>query len=153
MSLWDALVAASAVVTGLAGGVFAAFSTFVVPGLRRLAPADAAAAMAAINEDAVRPPFMTLFGAAVLVPAATAVVGLVGGHDGAWPAVASAVVVLVGMLGVTAGGNVPLNDRLAASRDAAGWAAFDRPWSRWNHVRTVACAAASALAALALVVA
>ena len=63
----------SALATGLAGGVFAAFATFVTAGLRRLAPPDAAAAMAAINEDAVRPPFMTVFAGAVLVPVAAAV--------------------------------------------------------------------------------
>jgi len=153
MDLWDVLLVLTVLVTGLAGGVFAAFSTFVVAGLRRLDPADAAAAMAAINEDAVRPPFMTLFGAAVVVPAAAAVVGLVAGHDGAWLVVASAVVVVVGMLGVTAVGNVPLNNELMAHRDAAGWAAFDRPWGRLNHVRTVACAASCALAGVALAVA
>lgn len=153
MDLWGVLLVLTVLVTGLAGGVFAAFSTFVVAGLRRLDPDDAAAAMAAINSDAVRPPFMTLFGAAVVVPVGAAVVGLVGGYDGAWLVVASAVVVAVGMLGVTAAGNVPLNDALMAHRDAAGWAAFDRPWSRLNHVRTVACAAACALAGVALALA
>jgi uncharacterized membrane protein len=151
MDAWDLLLVLTVLVTGLAGGVFAAFSTFVVAGLRRLAPADAAAAMAAVNEAAVRPPFMTLFGAAVVVPVAAAVVGLVGGQDGAWLVVASAVAVVVGMLGVTAAGNVPLNDQLVAHRDAAGWAAFDRPWSRLNHLRTGACAASCVLAAAALV--
>lgn len=150
-TLLTVLVVATVLATGLAGGVFAAFSTFVLPGLRRLAPADAAAAMVAINEDAVRPPFMTLFGAAVLVPAAAAVAGLVGGQDGAWLLVASAAVALGGMLVVTAAANVPLNDRLAASPDAAGWAAYDRPWARWNHVRTVCCAASCLLAVLVLV--
>ncbi|MCZ2263710.1 DUF1772 domain-containing protein [Isoptericola sp. QY 916] len=153
MDLWDVLLVLTALVTGLAGGVFAAFSTFVMPGLRRLDPAAAAAAIAAINEDAVRPPFMTLFGAAVVVPAGSAVVGLVGGYDGAWLVVASAVLVVVGMLGVTAAGNVPLNNHVMAHRDAAGWAAFDRPWSRLNHVRTVTCAAACALPGVALALA
>ncbi|GAA1727336.1 DUF1772 domain-containing protein [Isoptericola hypogeus] len=153
MAAYTVLVVLSALVTGLAGGVFYAFSTFVTAGLRRLDPGDAAAAMAAINSDAVRPPFMTLFGAAVVVPAAAAVVGLVGGHDGAWFLAASAAVSLAGMLVVTVAGNVPLNNGLMAHRDAAGWAAFDRPWSRWNHVRTVACAAACLLAVLGLVVA
>ncbi|MEL7976065.1 anthrone oxygenase family protein [Isoptericola sp. F-RaC21] len=153
MDLWDVLLVLTVLVTGLAGGVFAAFSTFVVAGLRRLDPADAATAMAAINEDAVRPPFMTLFGAALIVPVGAAVVGLVGGQDGAWLVVASAVVVVVGMLGVTAAGNVPLNNQLMTHRDADGWAAFDRPWSRLNHVRTVACAASCALAGVALAVA
>ncbi|MFB8229170.1 anthrone oxygenase family protein [Cellulosimicrobium sp. NPDC055967] len=125
MSVFTMLVVAGAVATGLAGGVLFAFSTFVLGGLRRL-------------------------------PAAAAVVGLVGGEPGAGRALAGAVVALVGILGVTAVGNVPLNERLdaAAARPqdlAAAWAAFLPRWLAWNHVRTVAGAAATALLALALV--
>ena len=116
-------------------------------------PPELEEAVRAWSRGAGATPFMTLFGAAVVVPVGAAVVGLVGGYDGAWLVVASAVVVVVGMLGVTAVGNVPLNDALMAHRDAAGWAAFDRPWSRLNHVRTVACAASCALAGVALALA
>lgn len=156
MSVFTVLVVAGAVATGLAGGVLFAFSTFVLGGLRRLPAADGAAAMVAINRDALRPPLMLLLAASVLVPAAAAVVGLVGGEPGAGRALAGAVVALVGILGVTAVGNVPLNERLdaAAARPqdlAAAWAAFLPRWLAWNHVRTVAGAAATALLALALV--
>ena len=154
MSAFTALVVAGAVATGLAGGVLFAFSTFVMGGLRRLPAADGAAAMVAINRDALRPPLMLLLAASVLVPAAAAVVGLVGGTPGAGWALAGAVVALVGILGVTAVGNVPLNERLdaAAARPAdlaAAWTTFFPRWLAWNHVRTVAGAAASALLVLA----
>src|SRR5262245_8785725 len=53
--------------SGLAGGVFFAFSTFVMTGLARLTPAEGINAMNAINVAAVTPLFMTLlFGTAVL---------------------------------------------------------------------------------------
>lgn len=156
MSAFVVLVVAGAVATGLAGGVLFAFSTFVMGGLRRLPAADAGAAVVAINRDALRPPLMLLLAASVLVPAAAAVVGLVGGTSGAGWALAGAVVSAVGILGVTAVGNVPLNERLdaAAERPAdlsAAWTAFLPRWLAWNHVRTVAGAGASALLVLALV--
>lgn len=150
------LVVVGAAATGLAGGVFAAFSTFVLAGLRRLPAADGAAATVAINRAALRPPFMLLLAASVLLPAAAGVVGLVTGADGAGRALAGAVVALVGFLGVTGVGNVPLNERLdaAAGRPddlVAEWARFVPRWLASNHVRTVAGAAATALLALALV--
>ena len=151
MSAFEALAVAAAVATGLAGGVLFAFSTFVMGGLRRLPAADGAAAMVAINRDAVRPPLLLLLLAAVLLPAAAAVVGLVTGAPGAGWALAGAVVALVGILGVTGAGNVPLNERLDAAADpAAEWARFLPRWLALNHVRTVSGAAATAALAVAL---
>lgn len=145
------LTVASVLATGLAGGVFAAFSTFVMGGLRRLDPAAAAAAMNEINRDAVRPPFMTLFAASFLLPATTAVVALVRDDDGGALLVAAAVVAVLGVLAVTAVVNVPLNDRLARSdAPAADWPAYASRWTAWNHARALACALACALAAVAL---
>ncbi|WP_251150627.1 anthrone oxygenase family protein [Cellulosimicrobium sp. Marseille-Q4280] len=153
MSAFEVLVVAAAVATGLAGGVLYAFSAFVMAGLRRLDPGAGAAAMRSINVTAVRPPLMLLLAASVLLPAGAAVVGLVGGADGAGWALAGAVVALVGILGITAVGNVPLNDRLDAATDpAAEWLTFVPRWLAWNHARTAAGAVATALLAVALVV-
>jgi uncharacterized membrane protein len=141
----------SVVVIGLAAGVFFAFSTFVMGGLRRAADEHAGPAMVGINVDAVRPPFMTVFGGALVVPAVAGIVGLVGAYDGAWWFVAAAVVYLVGSVVVTAVANVPLNNRLMGAPDpAAEWRRYAAPWTRWNHVRTVASAAATAMCALGL---
>lgn len=152
VSAFEVLVVAAAVATGLAGGVLYAFSAFVMAGLRRLDPGEGAAAMRSINVTAVRPPLMLLLAASVLLPAGAAVVGLVGGEAGAGWALAGVVVALVGVLGITAVGNVPLNDRLDAATDpAAEWSTFVPRWLAWNHARTAAGALATALLAVALV--
>jgi hypothetical protein len=66
----DGLLVALTIVTalgcGLCAGVFFAFSSFVMKALARLPPADAVAAMQAINVVAVTPAFMAaLFGTAL----------------------------------------------------------------------------------------
>jgi uncharacterized membrane protein len=60
------------------------------------------------------------------------------------------VIYVLGMFVVTMVFNVPLNNALAAadlpSHGAAPlWARYLKEWTFWNHVRTVACIAASAL--------
>src|SRR5918992_1573611 len=57
------LTLATAVASGLVGGVFFAFSNFVMKALGRLRPSEGAAAMQAINVTVINPLFMTaLFG-------------------------------------------------------------------------------------------
>jgi uncharacterized membrane protein len=137
-------------------GVFFAFSSFVLPALRRLPVTEGIAAMQSINVLAVTPLFMAaLFGTGV------ACLGLGVWAFFAWDGPSAAVVLagcalyLVGTIGVTIAANVPLNDRLAKldPRDAdAGvfWGRFVRRWSAWNHVRTVAALAAAALLTVTL---
>jgi uncharacterized membrane protein len=50
---------------------------------------------------------------------------------------------VLGTFVLTAAGNVPLNDRLAKqdphdSNASSVWAQYERPWTRFNHMRTVA---------------
>ena len=53
-----------------------AFSSFVMPALRRLRPAQGAAAMQSINVTAVRPPFMLAFGGTAVSSVALLVVAV-----------------------------------------------------------------------------
>jgi len=152
----EILALVACVASGCVGGVFFAFSAFVMPALNRLPAPAGIAAMQSINVTAVRPPLMVaLFGTALLCVAA-AVLGI-----GAWsspsgpPLVLAAGAYLVGTVGVTVAGNVPLNNRLAAMQPdhadaAAQWSAFARPWTRLNTLRTVAALAAAVLFALAM---
>ncbi|GGQ40821.1 hypothetical protein GCM10010279_58090 [Streptomyces mutabilis] len=62
---------------------------------------------------------------------------------------------LFGSFGVTAAANVPRNTALLrlepGTAEAAGrWPAYVREWTAWNHVRTVASAAAALAYVLAL---
>jgi uncharacterized membrane protein len=145
-----ALIFVTALGCALAAGVFYAFSSFVMAGLDLRSPATAVSAMQGINVTAVRPPLMfALFGTAPLC-LAVGVVALVD-LDGAgrWFALAGAAIYLVGIVGVTMFGNVPLNERLDKI-DADGptaaeeWRRYYGPWSAWNHVRTIAGLAATA---------
>ena len=112
---------------GLAAGVFFAFSTFVMQGLKDLPTADGIKAMNAINNAAKKPSLMILlFGTALLclvmmvavlwlegLPARAdvdLVIGPIGGS----------VVYLVGAILVTLLRNVPLNNALAAANNADG---------------------------------
>jgi uncharacterized membrane protein len=145
------LIGATSLGCGIVGGVFFAFSSFVMTALKRLPAADGMAAMRSINRLAVTPLFMAaLFGtaAACLVLAGAALAGWAEGRAG-W-LLAGSGVYLFGVVAVTAVFNVPRNEALARvdPESAEGgelWQRYAVEWTAWNHVRTVAGAAASAL--------
>jgi uncharacterized membrane protein len=154
--LFAILVFLCALGCGWYGGVFFAFSTFVMTGLSQLAPGDGINAMKAINVKAVTPVFMSLLFGTGLLCAIAVVMALVSwGAPGSLPAVLGGATYLAGAIVVTMLGNVPLNNALArvASADAAGaalWTRYVRDWTRWNHVRTIASTVAMALFVVAL---
>jgi uncharacterized membrane protein len=126
---------------GLVAGVFFAFSSFVMPALSALPPAQGLAAMQSINVKAVTPVFMiALFGTALGCLAAAAI------ERDAYT-VAGAALYLVGTIGVTIAYHVPRNDALAAVEPGnhEAWARYLREWTAGNHVRAAAALAAAAL--------
>jgi uncharacterized membrane protein len=128
----------------LASGALFAFSAFVMSGLDRLAPEHGLLAMQSLNLRAVTPVFMT----ALFAPAALCVAVAIG--DGSAPAIAGAALYLLGPVGITIAGNVPLNDGLARvapddPQAEARWRGFSTRWTRLNHLRTVLGIAAAAL--------
>jgi uncharacterized membrane protein len=141
---------------GLVGGVFFAFSGFVMKALSGLPVPTGVAAMQRINVVVINPMFMGAF-------LGTGVLSLicVGASFAPWAGTPSALLLaaaslyLVGSLGVTLACNVPRNERLArldhASAEAAAyWPQYLREWLRWNHVRTLASIAAAACSAASL---
>lgn len=151
----DGLITALAIVTsvgcGVNGGVFFGFSSFVMPALARLRPAEGAAAMQSINVMAPTPVFMTaLFGTGALC-VATIVAGLAALDEsyGGW-LVAGGVIYLAGTIVLTMLYHVPRNNALAAVDPAAPeaarlWERYLTEWTRANHIRAAAGAAAAAL--------
>ena len=151
-----ALTLTAALGCGLAAGVFFAFSSFVMAGLRQLPPAEGIDAMNAINRTAVTPLFMTVLMGTALVCAVLAVRAVVTwGDRSATLVLAASVLYLAGTIGLTMARNVPLNDALAAldphSAEAASrWSGYLGDWTAWNHVRTVTSLAATGLLIAAL---
>jgi uncharacterized membrane protein len=149
------LTTLAAVGCGIVGGVFFAFSVFVMKALGRLPPAKGIAAMQSINTAAPTPWFMAaLFGTGLACVALAgsalfrmdepdAVYHLVGG-----------VLYLVAIV-LTIVYHVPRNDALALvdpdSVDAAShWDHYLSAWTAWNHVRTISSIAAAGALTIAL---
>ncbi len=147
-----------AVGAAAAAGTFFTFSTFTIGGLKRLAPAQGAAAMQAINKEAPTLPFMLLLfgtGAACLVLMAYSALHL---EDPAskYRLVAGGLY-LVGVVLLTGLYHVPRNDLLegldpSSSEGAAYWAIYLEEWVRMNHVRTIAPFVAAILLTVSLLV-
>ncbi len=140
---------------GLVGGIFFAFSNFVMPALAQQPGTDGARAMQSINLTVLNPLFFAMFFGTGIIALVVALA-----TPGAWDAPGTvlsrvaAALYLFGTLGVTMIFNVPLNDRLASAAPesslAETWSHYLRAWTWWNHVRTIAALLAAALFALAI---
>ena len=141
----------AAIGCGLIAGVFFAFSTFVMPALARLQPDRGIAAMQSINITAINPLFMlALFGTAGACLLIVISVLLHWDRSGTIYLAIGSLLYLVGTILVTMLGNVPLNNALAivdpnSTEGATLWAKYLTDWTFWNHVRTLAALAASAM--------
>ena len=154
--LFFALTLSSALGSSLMAGVFFAFSTFVMRALSRLPAAQGIAAMQSINVAVINPVFLGVFlGTAVACAIAIVEALLHWSAPGSAWLLAGGALYLVGTFLVTMLFNVPLNDSLAkvTPNDPDGprrWSDYVRRWTAWNHVRTGAALAATALFAIAL---
>jgi uncharacterized membrane protein len=137
---------------GLIGGLYFAFSAFILQAFGRLGPGPAAQAMNAINLQIQQSLFMPLFLGTTLSALALAAIGVVKwGEPGAAAMLAGGAIYVIGMFGVTMAFNVPLNNALTQSAEAL-WPQYLQRWALWNHVRTLASTAASASFILAIAV-
>ncbi|HEY7619266.1 MAG TPA: anthrone oxygenase family protein [Solirubrobacteraceae bacterium] len=155
-STWSWVSLVTAIGCGLVAGVFFAFSGFVMAGLDRLPPGHGVAAMQSINRTALRPPLMiAIFATAALCVGLGIWAVTAWGDRRAGLTLAGCVLYVVGAVGVTGAGNVPLNDKLDAvdprsAGAAAAWSHYVGSWMAWNHVRGALCAAAAVLLTIAL---
>lgn len=151
-SVLEVAIVATALGCGVVGGVFFAFSTFVMRALALMPPAQGVRAMQLINVTVLNKWFFAAFlgtaAASVLLGVVTIVIrpleitSLVLGGS---------ILYFVGTFIVTIAFNVPRNERLAElspDTDSATnyWTRYLKEWTAWNHVRTLA----SLLAALTL---
>jgi uncharacterized membrane protein len=137
--------------TSLLAGVFFGYAVSVNGGLGRLSDRSYVAAMQSINIVILNPLFLTTFmGPVLLLPLLTF---LHWNQPDQLLLLAASVVYVLGVFGITAGGNVPLNERLAkldlksASEKDVEEArkAFEKSWNRLHTLRTLAAILATTL--------
>lgn len=166
------LLALAIISTGLYAGFMLTFRTGVMPALAQLTDEQFLAAMRRINEVVPRPLFVLTFFSIVVFPAVALAVPTEGRTtEQTWLIVAGLVCSVLNHL-VTIGGNIPLNNALAAAERSAGtgtaaprtsgagggrsadWSAlsdkevrtaFEGPWNRLHLIRTLFTIAAFAL--------
>ncbi len=142
--------------SALVGGIFFAFSSFVMKALARVPSEEGIGAMQSINVVVLNPSFLGVFmGTAVVSLGAGGLALASWGRPSAPFFLGGALFYLVGTYLVTLRGNVPLNNQLAAlsATDPAApdvWEHYLRRWTMWNHVRTAAAMVAALLYTLGL---
>ena len=126
---------------GFIGGVYFAFSFFVMHSLNKHNPSEAIKIMNSINEVILKSPFIILFFFSSFIALMLFIENLTLNTFISNQGIAS-LVFLVGMFLCTALKNVPLNKKLADLNDLSDnpemeWKHYYKHWVRWNHVRTV----------------
>ncbi len=150
------LMLLTAIGSALSAGIFYAFSTFVMKALAQQPAAQGIATMQSINITVINPLFMVVFlGTGVAGIFITIVLLLQGKQPGTIYWLMGSLLYLIGTIGVTIAGNIPLNDALAivtpnSAEGATLWARYLTDWTFWNHVRTIAAILAAALFTISL---
>ncbi|GCE26438.1 membrane protein [Dictyobacter alpinus] len=148
------VLVAGGICTSLIAGLFYAFSIAVVPALRSLKATQHITIMQSINVKILNPLFLLSFmGPAILLPLATF---LQRGKSQFGLLLAASIIYIVGVIGVTATKNVPLNDKLAkfevnqlseseAEQIRNDFQGPGSAWMRFHDMRTLAATTATAL--------
>ena len=148
------LTTITAVGSGLAGGVFFAFSSFVMPALRRLPNSQGIAAMQSINKQAPTPVFMTLLFGTAAMSVGLGVYALLHRDEPPASWLLGGSLSYLASIVITAAFHIPRNDKLArldaaTSESARYWTTYLSQWTAGNHVRTLTCTAAAVLFTIA----
>lgn len=150
------LILLATIGSSLSGGIFFAFSTFVMQALAKQPTAQGIATMQTINITVINPWFMVAF----FAPAVAGILLSISLLFQWQPSIAvyllaASLLYLIGTIGVTVVGNIPLNDALAIVKPDSVegtelWTRYLTDWTFWNHVRTIAALLAATLFAIAL---
>ena len=130
---------------GFIGGVYFAFSFFVMQSLNKVSHIEAIHTMNSINTVILKSPFMFLFFfssfVAFLIFLENLILYKLISNEGF-----ASLIFLLGMFLCTATKNVPLNNKLAdfdlndsTSNPEIEWNDYYKNWIKWNHIRTASC--------------
>ena len=157
LTMKSALLFGAVTLTGLSAGFFYAWAVSVIPGNLKVVDEVYLPTMQSINREILNPSFfLVFFGSLILMAIAT--IYQYGSGATFWLLLAATAIYLVGTFGVTAFGNVPLNDQLDVL-DLAGLTPakmqefrthYEIKWNKLHTIRTVFSVASFLSALLAV---
>lgn len=162
MNTNDLLLGTSVVGTGLVAGLLYGWAVSVIPGTTRVGDHTYVETMQDINRAIINPAFIIPFmGVPLALGAASILHFRTNDIRRGWLLAGATGTYLVGVLGVTIRGNIPLNDALdafdlpAAAHDdlSERRSSYERPWNRFHRLRTAAGVISFGLTAAAAMVA
>ncbi len=132
---------AAVALTGLSAGLFYAWSVSVIPGTRKIMDPTYMEAMQSINRAILNPAFFLIFFGSLILLATNTIQQYQNGLT-FWLMLAATLTYLIGTFGVTAFGNVPLNDTLDAlnlnNLNAEQISQFRQNYEvKWNQLHTI----------------
>jgi uncharacterized membrane protein len=133
------------VLTGLSAGLFYAWSVSVIPGTQKVLDTTYLETMQSINRAILNPAFFFIFFGSVIF---LSIASIYEFHDNKWVfgiLLTASITYLIGTVGVTAFGNVPLNDQLDAlqlmelsqEKIMVFRKFYEDNWNRLHMIRTV----------------
>lgn len=160
MTLQTTIQVIAVILAGLAAGLFYSWDCAIVGGLGNLPDNQYLAAFQSINRVILNPYFfMSFMGSVILLPVAAWMTYKTGNTAAFYFMLGAATLYVVGVFGVTIGGNVPLNDMVDkfdignASAEAikAMRIKFETSWNSLQHIRTYAAIFSFIAAVISLV--
>jgi len=134
----------SVILTGLSAGLFFAWSVSVIPGTQKLMDATYLESMQSINRAILNPLFYTVFFGPFLFPAVSSFFAYSTNKTAFALFLAAALIYAIGTIGVTALGNIPLNDQLDilnltemnSKQRSAFRTDYESKWNQFHSIRT-----------------
>lgn len=131
--------------TGLSAGFFYAWSVSVIPGTLKVADTIYLETMQSINRAILNPAFFLIFFGSVILLVTNTIQQYPALGLTFWLMLAATLIYLVGTIGVTGLGNVPLNDALDAldlndlsdDKHARFRQYYELKWNKLHTIRTV----------------
>ena len=155
LTIQNVLLFLSVLLSALITGLLYGYACSVNPGLSKLTDCEYLKAMQSINKEILNPYFFVSFaGTLFILPIATWQSKSHASSASFYLLLAATVCYIAGVIGVTAFGNIPLNNSLAKfnvlSADTTNLsqqrAAFESAWNKFHLVRTMFSILTTALA-------
>lgn len=158
ISIKSFILYGAVVFTGLSAGLFYAWSVSVIPGTQKVVDSTYLETMQSINRAILNPAFFLIFFGSIIFLSIGSIYQFNANKTTFWLMLTSSIFYLVGTVGVTALGNVPLNDQLdvlnlgemTSNKILEFRNFYETNWNRLHLIRTVFAVASFMLSVIAI---
>lgn len=159
LSIKSFILVGAVLLTGLSAGFFYAWSVSVIPGTQKISDGSYLESMQSINREILNPAFFAVFFGSMVFLFIASAYEFTSNKTAFWLMLFAAIFYAIGTVGVTALGNVPLNNQLEAlslseltqEKAAAFRNFYEMKWNRLHLIRTVFAILSLLLATVSLI--